>query len=169
MYHWRQLSPRHRQEVLQTRQRSRKPWHSPPHYTSETDLYMITAACYEHRPILGESPERMSQFEDDLLGTVRDVATDIFAWNLLPNHYHLLLRSIDIRGLLKRLGRLHGRTSFRWNGEDKQRGRKVWFNTAETAIKSERHFWASLNYVLNNAVHHGYVQRWQDGPFSNAA
>ncbi len=35
-------------------------------------------------------------------------------------------------------------------------------------MKSERHFWASLNYVLHNAVHHGYVGRWQDWPYSNA-
>jgi putative transposase len=45
----------------------------------------------------------------------------------------------------------------------------VWYNAAETAIKSERHFWASLNYVLHNAVRHGYVERWQDWPYSNAA
>ena len=24
-------------------------------------------------------------------------------------------------------------------------------------MKSERHFWATLNYVLHNAVRHGYV------------
>ncbi len=35
-------------------------------------------------------------------------------------------------------------------------------------MKSERHFWASLNYVLHYAVHHGYVGRWQDWPYSNA-
>ena len=36
-------------------------------------------------------------------------------------------------------------------------------------MKSERHFWATLNYVLHNAVRHGYVERWQDWPYSNAA
>ena len=35
-------------------------------------------------------------------------------------------------------------------------------------MKSEGHFWASLNYVLHNAVRHGYVQRWQEWPYSNA-
>jgi putative transposase len=24
-----------------------------------------------------------------------------------------------------------------------------------------------LNYVLNNAVHHGYVKKWQEWPWSN--
>ena len=26
-----------------------------------------------------------------------------------------------------------------------------------------------MNYVLNNAVRHQYVRRWQDWPYSNAA
>lgn len=36
-------------------------------------------------------------------------------------------------------------------------------------MRSERHYYATLNYVLNNAVHHGYVEKWQDWPWSNAA
>jgi putative transposase len=71
--------------------------------------------------------------------------------------------------LLAALGKLHGRTSYRWNGEEGSRGRQVWHRAAETAMKFERHFWAKLNYVLHNAVRHGYVERWQDWPYSNAA
>jgi putative transposase len=71
--------------------------------------------------------------------------------------------------LLHDVGLLHGRTAFDWNGEDDARGRKVWFNCAETGMKSDRHFWATLNYVHHNPVHHGYVQRWQDWPFSSGA
>src|SRR5882762_11784273 len=36
-------------------------------------------------------------------------------------------------------------------------------------MKSERHFFATLNYVHNNPVHHGYVKRWQDWPWSSAS
>ncbi len=35
-------------------------------------------------------------------------------------------------------------------------------------MRSERHFWATLNYIHNNSVKHGYVKRWQDWPFSSA-
>ncbi len=35
-------------------------------------------------------------------------------------------------------------------------------------MKSEGHFYASINYVLHNAVHHNYVKRWLDWPYSNA-
>jgi putative transposase len=35
-------------------------------------------------------------------------------------------------------------------------------------IKSHRHFWASINYIHHNPVHHGYVGHWQDWPWSSA-
>jgi putative transposase len=48
-------------------------------------------------------------------------------------------------------------------------GRQVWFNCFDRVIKSHRHFWASVNYIHHNPVHHGYVDAWQDWPWSSAA
>ena len=158
MYRWRQMTPDQRKAVLESRQLERLPWHGPPHYVGECDVYMITAACYEHRPVIGLDPQRMATFEAEMLETVRVHSKNMFAWTILPNHYHVLLHAIDIKCLLKALGQLHGRTSYCWNGQEKHRGRHVWHRAAETAMKSERHFWATLNYVLHNAVHHGYVE-----------
>lgn len=167
MYLWRQLTPEQRAAVLEERKSQRRPWHSPPHFAGETGLYLITAACYEHRDVIGHSPARMADFERQLLGVLHERCESVFTWNVLPNHYHALVRAADVKALLKNLGQLHGRTSYTWNGEEDRRGRQVWFNAVETAIKSERHFWATMNYVLHNAVHHGYVLRWQDWPFCN--
>ncbi|MBI1899606.1 MAG: transposase, partial [Planctomycetia bacterium] len=134
------------------------PWHSPPHYVSETELYLITAACFEHRPVIGESPQRMAEFEGSLRETCRAHSIETFAWIVLPNHYHILIQTTMVKQLLTAIGQLHGRTSFYWNSEDNKRGRQVWYRAAETAMKSERHFWATVNYVLHNAVRHGYVE-----------
>ncbi len=49
------------------------------------------------------------------------------------------------------------------------RGRKVWFNAVETGMKSDAHYWASVNYIHHNPVKHGYVQKWLDWTFSSAA
>lgn len=168
-YRWRKMAPSQREEVLEDRKRRDVPWHSPPHYSNDSGLYMITAACFEHQPIIGYSVERMAEFERELIDMMQRVCRAVFAWNVLPNHYHTLVHTQDVKTLLRGLGRLHGRTSFQWNGSENCRGRNTWFNAAETAMKSERHFWASLNYVLHNAVHHGYADRWQDWPYSNAA
>lgn len=169
MYRWRQLNEQQRAELLSFRRQSGRPWHSPPHRISEGGRYLLTAACFEHQAILGSTRERMAGFADQWLELLRTQTEEINAWCVLPNHYHALIRTERLPELLHKLGRLHGRTAFDWNGEDSRRGRKVWFNCAETALKSERHFWATLNYVHHNPVHHGYVEHWQDWPFSSAA
>ena len=35
-------------------------------------------------------------------------------------------------------------------------------------VRSERHRWATVNHIHHNPVHHAYVKRWQDWPFSSA-
>ena len=79
------------------------------------------------------------------------------------------MKTEHIKALRHVLALFHGRSSHRWNGEDTARGRKVWFNCFERPMKSERHLWASLNYVHHNPVHHGYVAHWQEWPWSSAA
>ena len=110
----------------------------------------------------------MQAFAQELLATPRHTLESVVVWCLLPNHYHLLVATPDILGYLQVLGRLHGRTAFYWNGEEHQRGRKVWCNVVERALRSERHFWATVNYIHHNPVHHGYALRWEDWPFSSA-
>lgn len=168
MYQWRKMNPDMRSRVLGIRKLLRQPWHSPPHRTAAAGIYLVTAACFEHRAIIGASEERMAGFCGELLTLLRDMNADVHAWCVLPNHYHALLRHADVRMLLRALGQLHGRTSHRWNGEEGRRGRKVWFNAVETAMKSDRHFRASLNYVHHNPVHHRLATRWQDWPFGSA-
>ncbi len=169
MYNWRRMTPSERQAAVESRKATQVPWHAPPHYESQCGHYLLTAACYEHRPWIGATPERMADFEKQLLEALTTHCRQVFAWIVLPNHYHALVHAAELAPLLAAAGQLHGRTSFRWNAEENCRGRQVWHRAAETEIKSEGHFWASMNYVLHNAVRHGYVQRWQDWPYSNAA
>jgi len=111
----------------------------------------------------------MDAFSTALLALVSPPTYRTVAWCVLPNHYHLLVEAPDILRLLQSLGQFHGRTSYQWNGEEQTRGRKVFFRAVERAIKSERHFWATMNYVHHNPVHHRYVQRWADWRWSSAA
>src|SRR5262245_57006019 len=169
MYYYRKMTPEQREQILETRRRKHLPWHSPPHNEVTIECsYLVTAVCYEHKHIISQTHERMTECERELLNTCADSGAVINDWCLLPNHYHILLRTKQLKLLLKALGLFHGRTSFKWNGEDGQRGHKCWFNTHDRYIRSERHFWSSLNYVHNNAVHHGYVDKWQDWPWSSA-
>lgn len=168
MYEWRKLGLAERKELLARRKARKQPWHSVPHGAGIEGSYHLSAACYEHNPIIGHSPERMEEFERLLLESVSPDAAEIFAWCVLPNHYHLLIATDNSRDVLRAIGRFHGKQSFLWNGEDQKRGRKVWCGCVERAIRSERHFWATLNYIHHNPVRHGYVKRWQDWPYSSA-
>ncbi len=169
MYLWRKMTVEQRREVLETRQANRRPWHSPPHHFVEGDCrYLISAACYEHAPVIGRNAERMDELSELLYALTTKLSDRVFAWCVLPNHYHVVLQTARIKELLGALGLMHGRTSFQWNGQDGARGRKVWCNDVEREMRSERHLWASINYVHHNPVKHGYVQRWQDWPWSSA-
>jgi putative transposase len=170
MYDWRKLTIEQRREVLDARKMRRHPWHSPPHQLLQgVRQYIVSAACYEHADIIGRSAKRMDEFANELLANCEAPKDELFAWCILPNHYHVVVQTAHIGKLLRDLGLMHGRTSHRWNGEELTRGRKVWHNAVEREMRSDRHLWASINYVHHNPVKHGYVQRWQDWPWNSAA
>ena len=167
MYDWRKLTDAQREELLKERKAKGYPKHSPPHTIQKSGYYHIAAACYEHKPIIGFSSGRMHQFSIDLLQILKSIAGEIAAWCVLPNHYHFLAQLDDLKNVIKELGKLHGRSSFYWNGEENCRGRQVWYNASDRYIRSERHYWATMNYIHHNPVHHKYVAKWTDWPFSS--
>lgn len=162
-YRWREMSDEERKICLAERKAERLPWHRPPHFEAErTNRYLITAACYEHKPIIGLHTERMARFEKRL----REISNPV-AWVVLPNHYHILVEYSPIKSLFEKLGKLHGRCSFEWNAEDGTRGRKVFHGSTERHIRSKRHHEATINYIHHNPVKHGYTNQWHDWPFSS--
>jgi len=170
MYNYRLMSPAQRERVVSNRRKLNLPLHSPPHGAMGfTNQYFITAACYEHAPIVGKTPERLAQCEEQMLAVCNEHASAIYGWCVLPNHYHVLISCHDVRAIARELGRFHGRSSFRWNKEDGTRGRKVWFRCFDREIRTERHFWSTLNYIHHNPIHHRYVLKWQDWVWSSAA
>src|SRR4029079_2283409 len=104
-------------------------------------------ACFEHEPIIAHSAERLDEFGDQLLDNCGKHADKIFAWCILPNHYHVLLQTPDLRSLLHEIGLMHGRLSFKWNGEEDSRARQVWCNCVDREMRSHRHSMVSINYV----------------------
>lgn len=169
MYQWRKMTEADRKLAIELRKARSLPWHSPPHLDfNVARQYLISSSCYEHVPVIGRDPERMSECEAEVLRLCANLCSRVYAWCVLPNHYHVLLRTERIKELRGTIGLFHGRSAFEWNRADNQVGRKVWYNCFERPMKSERHFWATLNYVHNNPVHHGYVRRWQDWPWSSA-
>jgi putative transposase len=168
MYNWRRMTAEQRELVLRLRKLSHHPWQGPPHRTAERAQYHVDAANYEHRVVVGHTPSRMAWFEAAVLSVLQEAGAHVLAWCILPNHYHLLIQTEDVLATIKALGRLHGRSSRAWNMEDATVGRTCWHRAAERSIKSDRHYWATMNYIHHNPVHHCYVRQWQEWPFSSA-
>src|SRR6266853_394346 len=125
MYDYRLMTNDERQRVIDYRRRRNLPKHSPPHWAMGfSGQYLVTAACFEHAPIVGKSIERLTECEQQLLTACEEHTTKIYGWCVLPNHYHVLVGTQQIKSLCKTLGRFHGRSSFTWNAEDEQRGTK---------------------------------------------
>ena len=168
MYDWRKMTDDERVCALAARKAQGFPWHRPPHPGQGEGTYHLSAACFEHVHIIGHSAERIAKCERELLKTLRSHADTVTAWAILPNHSHALAETTSLKTLLEAIGQFHGRTSFQWNGEQNARGRKVWYKCTDRAIRTERHFWATVNYVHHNPVRHCCVSQWQDWPFSSA-
>jgi putative transposase len=167
-YIWRKLTPKQRSDLMDWRKRQGLPWHRPPHRASQHTRYHVTAACYEHAPHIGFTRNRIEKFCEILLNAFASQAAHIHAWCVLPNHYHALIETRKILKVLGELARMHGRTSLKWNGEEKRRGRQVWCGAVERYMRNDAHFWATMNYIHHNPVRHRYVTQWQDWPFSSA-
>lgn len=101
MYNWRKMNQEQKDSLLELRKTQEVPWHSPPHVQGDNTRFHITAACYEHKSIIGFSPERITGFEKELLQLLREYSDELYAWSVLPNHYHVLLKTTDILSLLK--------------------------------------------------------------------
>lgn len=166
MYDYRKMTPDQKKAVVAERTRRRFPKHSPPHLVDPGKFRIVTAACYEHQKLLN-SAERLGWFEQRLLDHLQGHAVPCAAWVVLPNHYHILVKIEDIKTFTLQLGQLHGRTSFEMNNMDNKRGRTCWYRCEDRCMRTERHYYTSLNYIHNNPVKHGYVQRWGDWPYSS--
>ncbi len=166
MYQWRKMSEEDRVKAMESRKTRRYPWHTPPHFEG-SGLYHLSAANFEHAHIIGETPSRISGFAEDLLDALEKI-TSVRAYVVLPNHYHTLLEADSLASVVKALGNLHGRSSRKWNEEDSFVGRKCWHAVSDRRIRNINHYYATLNYIHHNPVKHGYVEKWEEWPYSSA-
>ena len=166
-YEYRKLSPKEREETVNYRQAHGYPLHAPPHPFREVGAYLITAANFEHRAVMSSS-KRRTEFEACLLLSIKEIAEDIIAWVILPNHYHALLTLQSLDAMSETLKHLHGTTSREWNMEDNLTGkRRVWYKFADTRVRNDAHFRLAFNYIHYNPVKHGFVSDPLDWPWSS--
>jgi putative transposase len=160
-YEYRKLTPEEREAIREQRRARGYPLHEPPHPYRHTGTYFLTAANFEHQPIMA-TPDRRTEFETRLLTTMAAIQAQVWGWVVLLNHYHLLVGVDSLNQISKALKLLHGATAYEWNLADGLTGKRtVWYKFADRMIRNDQHFYTALNYIHINPVKHGYV----DSPY----
>ena len=168
MYDYRKMTREERLSVLAARQARGYPLHEPPHKMIEAGEYHITAACFEHQMIF-DSPDLLSMLQDEILTALMNATDEVHAWCFLPSHYHVESKVSDRRAVSEALRVTHSRIATRVNGLQHARGRRVFFQFADRNMRSERHYWTTINYLHFNAIKHGFVDNPDDWPWSSWA
>ena len=142
--------------------------HSPPHWLFTPGLYIVTVGTYQKAHHLSD-PTRLNYFSNLLIQLADDFAWELKAWAILSNHYHFVAQSpANPRTLSKLLGKLHGLSAIHLNRLDNTPGRKVWFQSWDTHLTFENSYLARLQYVNQNAVHHGVAAAAEQYPWCSA-
>ena len=149
---------------------TKKNWpHAPIHQLTMGSVYMITAATIHKIPIF-TSPAKLTIVENALLSMAKAYFWHLEAWAIFSNHYHFIARGQDDSLPLEQLiHRLHSNTARKANELDGSVGRRVWYNFWDTRLTFQKSYMARLNYVHQNPVKHGLVQKASNYQWCSAA
>ena len=112
-------------------------------------------------------------FQECLWALVDEFGWELEAWAILANHYHIVAHSPSdgrtASSLRKLIQKLHSLATRELNRREGATGRhRLWQNYRETHLTYQRSYLARLNYVHQNAVHHGLVKRASDWKWCSA-
>lgn len=134
--------------------------HHPPHIYLDDTIYFISAHAHGDRLIFTNKRKK------DLLSLILKLLDrynyKLFAYALLDNHYHLLVKVLMSKYLPDIFQNLHGSLSFKWNKEDTSQGRTVFQNYWDYCIRGEKDFWTHFNYIQQNPIKHGLVKNLEE-------
>ena len=159
-YAFDRMTATERRTTAQRRVQQGRPLHAPPHPRQQPGWYLVSAATYRHCPLFREA-EALTHLTRCLLEALADARIRVAGWVVLPNHYHVLVATDELAALGRVLGRVHGRVSREANQRDGTPGRRVWYRYSDRGIRSERHFWVALHYLLVNPEKHGFCHNFR--------
>jgi len=158
MYNYRKLTPEQKAEVLNDRIFKGYPLHEPPHLHKVEGWFLITSATYEHQPHF-HSEEHTLWLIEELFRELNIAGITCNGWVVLPNHYHLLVQCNPLSTISEPLRRVHARTARELNAREGITGRRIWYRFTDRAIRNDRHYYTTLNYIHYNPTKHGYVEK----------
>jgi putative transposase len=132
-------------------------------------VYMVTCGTYQKAHFFS-TPDRLDAFRCLFFACITEAKWDLHAWAIMSNHYHFITSSSGNPGSMRRvLSKLHTISARDINTQDRQVGRKVWFQHFDTHITFRNSYLARLKYVHHNPVHHGVAVCAGNYPWCSAA
>jgi putative transposase len=136
------------------KQNKYKTTHRPPHIYRDNTYYFITAGTF-HKQHLFNTKEKMRIFTSKLSKTLNIYNYSLYAWVLLTNHYHLLIKISSGQDLANFIRKLHSDIAISLNRLDRISDRQVWYQYWDHCIRDEKDFYEHFNYIHHNTVKHG--------------
>ena len=145
---------------------------APPHRLEVAGVYFLTARTAEERHLLADDSMK-DLFEEKLLHIAGENGWKMEAWAVLSNRYHFVAHVPDGPGgaesIRTAVTKLHSLTTKELNQREGMPGRtRLWQNFRETHLTHQASYLARLNYVHQNAVHHGLVAKGSDWKWCSA-
>jgi putative transposase len=105
----------------------------------------------------------------DVIGEVRrDTNLELYAWVVMPDHVHLILRTAPPLTMGRAMQLMKGRFANRYNGFLGRKG-PVWQDRYHARVlTSDKALTAAIEYVHHNPVAAGFVVAPEDFPWSSA-
>jgi putative transposase len=129
-------------------------------------LFHVTTRAVERTPAFFHDIDRVSFLR--LLGEcVERFEWELYAYCLMTNHYHLILRSTQV-ALSDGMQRLNGLHARRVNLRVRRRGHLFGARYASWIVDTEDHARAACRYVLFNPVRAGLCAQTEDWPWSGS-
>ncbi len=117
-----------------------------------------------------DTEAKLSRLQATMLELTDRYGLTIEAWAVFSNHYHVVLNCKKSPPSIKEyIQHLHSVTAREVNGLDLAKGRKVWFQFWDTQLRTQKSYYARLNYVIQNPVRHGLVKRAEDYEWCSAS
>ncbi|MBQ6151862.1 MAG: transposase [Mogibacterium sp.] len=132
---------------------------------SESGIYHVMMRGINRQQIFFEESDYAYFIR--LLGKYKSVSGyELFAYCLMGNHVHLLIRvrKEPLSVIMKRIG---GAFAYWYNGKYERTGHLFQDRFKSEVIDSERYFIAALRYILRNPVKAGMCKRPEDYKYSS--
>ena len=127
-------------------------------------VFYLTACTQGRRRWFSDFPNLAQACEDDIRGLAQDRHSDLFAWCVMPDHVHVLLRDRDPVAYMRRL-----KGSLTKSARVSQAGPGLWQRSFfDRALRGEESIQEVARYIWANPVRAGLVDNPSEYPWSGS-